>query len=238
MTASTATTAILVAAGRSERMAVRGPNGELLRKPFLSIAGRTVLEHARGAFEAVEEVREIIVVAHPEDLEREKQLAPCSKPCRWIAGGHERTDSVRAGARAADHSSRLLAIHDAARPMIASETIAAAIRTAAANGAALVALGMRDTVKRSTDGTHACETLDRSLLWSAQTPQVFERTRFLELLRIAEQERWTPTDDSALWERLVGPVTLVAGSATNWKITTPEDLLLAEALLRSRGSRT
>ena len=111
------------------------------------------------------------------------------------------------------------------------------IRTAAESGAALVALGMRDTVKRSTDGKHACETLDRSLLWSAQTPQVFERTRFLELLRIAEQERWTPTDDSALWERLVGPVTLVAGSATNWKITTPEDLLLAEALLRSRGSR-
>jgi len=236
MTASTATTAILVAAGRSERMAVQGPNGERLRKPFLTVAGRTVLEHARAAFEAVDEVREIIIVAHEEDLGRERSLPACSKLCRWVPGGKERTDSVRAGVLAASAGSKLVAIHDAARPMIEPRTIREAIQLAAREGAALVAIPMRDTVKRSLHGTHADETLDRSVLWSAQTPQIFPVQRLLQLLELARNANWTPTDDAALWERYVGPVPLATGSATNWKITTAEDLLLAEALL-NRSTR-
>jgi 2-C-methyl-D-erythritol 4-phosphate cytidylyltransferase len=236
MTASTATTAILVAAGRSERMAIRGSEGESLRKPFLTVAGRTVLEHARSAFESVESVREIIVVAHADDLWRQDSLSRCTKPCRWVSGGRQRTDSVRSGVAAADPASALVAIHDAARPMIAPHTIAAAIEAAAREGAALVAIPLRDTIKHSPDAAHVDQTLDRSVLWSAQTPQVFDRIRFASLLERAHAEGWTPTDDSALWERYLGPVALTAGSPTNWKITTQEDLLLAEALL-AQGTR-
>lgn len=238
MTASDWTTAVLVAAGRSERMALPGPNGERLRKPFLRVAGATVLEHTLRAFDAVPAVREIVIVAHREDQERVQALgrsAACFGKVRAVVvGGEQRSDSVRAGVQAAATSCTWVAIHDAARALIEPACIAQAIALAARAGAALVAVPIRDTVKRSERGTHAEETLDRSKLWSAQTPQVFERQRFLELLERAAVEQLSPTDDAALWERYVGPVPFSAGSPSNIKLTTPEDLVLAEALLRAR----
>jgi 2-C-methyl-D-erythritol 4-phosphate cytidylyltransferase len=93
---------------------------------------------------------------------------------------------------------------------------------------------MNDTVKTSSDGVHAETTLDRSVLWCAQTPQVFQITRFKALLEQARAENFRPTDDAALFERFSGPIPISLGSPHNIKITTPDDLVLAAAILRSR----
>jgi 2-C-methyl-D-erythritol 4-phosphate cytidylyltransferase len=154
-----------------------------------------------------------------------------------VRGGELRTDSVRAGVAAMRTDLELVAIHDAARPLVASDTIERAIALAGERGAAVVAVPLVDTVKTSSDGTHAQSTLDRSVLWSAQTPQVFRARQFRELLEKARQEEFRPTDDAALYERFVGGVPICVGDPHNFKLTTPGDLLLAGAILRARRER-
>ena len=128
----------------------------------------------------------------------------------------------------------VICVHDAARPLIRTATIERAIAVAARQGAALVAVPLRDTVKRSASGHSADETLERSHLWAAQTPQCFRTELLRDLLRRAEQDGFRPTDDSALHERYVGPVPIVEGDAANLKLTTPTDLAIAEAILAER----
>ena len=228
------TAAILVAAGDSRRLGkVDGR-----RKPLVLLGGRSVLEHAGAAFGAVESVEEIVVVTHREDLSAVRTLAAESpalaKVSAVVEGGATRTDSVRAGVEATGAGAKLVAIHDAARPLVRPGTIAAAIEVAGEQGAALVAIPATDTIKESTDGERAARTLDRALLWFAQTSQVFAREQFLQLLARAGEEGFSPTDDAALYERYVGPIPLVRGEATNFKLTTRDDLAVAEALLRAR----
>ena len=232
------TAAVLVAAGSSTRLGlVAGA-----RKPLVQIEGQTVLEHAAAAFDACEDVTELVVVAQSEDHEAVRALAQSSpalaKLRAIVAGGATRTDSVRAGVRAASEEVALVAIHDAARPLISPRVVAAAIGLAAREGAALVAVPSNDTTKRVDEEGRAVETLDRSTLWLAQTPQVFRRLEFLDLLERAEAEGITPTDDSALYERFVGPVPITPGDASNLKITRPADLELAAALMKAREEGT
>ena len=239
--------AVLVAAGSSTRM------GGSERKPFLRLAGRTVLEHACAAFEAVEAVRELVLVARSEDLERIEALRASSpalaKVVAAVAGGAARTDSVRLGVEAlAEHAPRaeLVCVHDAARALVTPEVIAGAVELAAREGASVVAFPVPDTIKRaavSDDATRpgevprAVETLARAELWAAQTPQTFRLAEFRRLLARAAEEGFTPTDDAALWERWVGPVAIAPGDAGHLKLTGPEDLVAAEALLARRGVR-
>jgi 2-C-methyl-D-erythritol 4-phosphate cytidylyltransferase len=228
-----ATSAVLVAAGSSERMGT----GE--RKPFLALAGRTVLEHACAAFDAVAAVREIVLVVHADDLARAAELRARSgalaKVAAVVAGGAARADSVRRGVAAAARSSELVAVHDAARALVRPRTIEAALALAAQAGAALVAVPVRDTLKRSSDGRAAEETVERAGLFAAQTPQVFRAVDLCALLERAEREGLSPTDDAALWERWIGPVPIAPGEAENLKITTPADLALAAAILEARA---
>jgi len=229
------TAAVIVAAGNSTRLQ-SGPDAP--RKPFLVLEGLTVLEHACRAFDAVAAVEELVLVGNREDLTRLAQLAAhssCMKKVRTIvAGGEQRTDSVRAGVGAADRALPLVAIHDAARPLVTPATIQRAIELASERGAALVAVPVVDTIKTSSDGQHSVSTLDRSVLWSAQTPQVFRAELFRELLERARAENFRATDDAALYERYHGGVPIAPGEAANIKITTPDDLLIAAALLRAR----
>lgn len=235
------TTAILVAAGQSARMGAQDPAGQSLRKPYLLLEGLSVLEHACEAFARVEAVAEIVIVGHREDLPRLGRMAANSpalcKVSQIVPGGELRSDSVAAGVEAASQQSELVAIHDVARPLIRPAIIERALAAAGEHGAALVAIPMSDTVKTSSNGTHAESTLDRSVLWCAQTPQVFRRARFLELLSRARHDNFRPTDDSAIWEKYVSGVLLVRGEPANLKITTPEDLELASALLRARRAQ-
>ena len=207
------------------------------RKPFLRVAGRTVLEHTAAAFDACPEVHEIVIVAQAGDVQRIRELAQSNPVFRKLSavvpGGAERTDSVREGVRATDAGSVVVAIHDAARLLIRSETIGRAIRCAQQRGAALVAVPVQDTIKRSADGEHSAETLERSELWAAQTPQVFQRAQILELLE--RESDVPPTDDAALFERFIGPIPIVRGESTNLKMTTPTDLEIVRALLKLRA---
>ncbi len=134
---------------------------------------------------------------------------------------------------------RLVAVHDVARALVEPTLVEQVVQRASVRGAALVAAPMVDTVKTSSDGLHAETTLDRSVLWCAQTPQVFQIARLKELLERARAENFRPTDDAALHERYLGPIPMVPGSPHNLKITTPEDLILAAAILRARrGARS
>jgi len=223
------------------------------RKPFLVLEGKTVLEHACAAFDAAPNVVEIVIVACEEDLERVRRLVASSRPSSpsssaspprsstslrkvraVVAGGALRPDSVAAGVAAARPDIALLAIHDVARPLVETALVERAIAVAATRGAALVAVPVTDTIKTSSDGKSSESTLDRSVLWRAQTPQVFRSELFRSLLERARSEGYRPTDDAALHETYVGPVAIVPGDARNLKITQAEDLLLASAILRDR----
>jgi 2-C-methyl-D-erythritol 4-phosphate cytidylyltransferase len=225
--------AVIVAAGDSTRM------GAKVRKPFLQLGGRALLEHVCEAFARVAAVREIVIVAKPEDFARIARLRRSSSAFKkvraTIAGGEARTDSVRAGVAALETPGDVVVIHDAARPLVRPALIKSAIKVAERDGGALVAVPVRDTLKRSLDGERAGETVDRSSLWCAQTPQAFRFTVLRDVLALALSDAFVPTDDAALYERYVGPITLVPGEASNLKITTPEDLALAEAILAQRN---
>ena len=208
------------------------------RKPFIDVCGRTVLEHTVAAFAACAQIVEIVIVAQAEDAARIRSLAKGNplfdKLKHVVSGGAERTDSVRAGVTACSADLDLVAIHDGARLMIRTETIAAALACAREKGAALVAVPVVDTLKRSADGQVAQETLDRSVLWAAQTPQVFRPAQILELLHRGVPAGTPPTDDAALYEHWVGPIAIVPGESTNLKLTTPTDLEIVRALMSAR----
>src|SRR5262245_19376576 len=231
--------AVLVAAGGSTRMVCAGA-APLPRKPWLDLDGQPVLAHACLACARARSVVEIVVVAHPDDLRRAEELRESSpelsKVRAVVPGGRERAESVRLGARAVAGPADVIAVQDAARPLVAPELIDRTVRAAALEGAAVVAVPLADTLKQSEDGRHVLRTVDRSSLWCAQTPQAFRAAEFLELLARAERDRFLPTDDAALWERYVGPLAIVEGDGTNLKLTTPADLEIARALVALRRS--
>lgn len=228
--------AVLVAAGESTRMGGVRANGS--RKPLLQIAGRSLLELSCAAFDAAPSVRSIVLVAHRDDIATIESLtrrfATLRKVIAVVAGGAQRTDSVRLGVAAAPADAEVVLVHDAARPLIEPATIELAIETAFREGGALVATPINDTLKSAPDGTHSVATIDRNTVWAAQTPQAFRASVLRELLARAQAEGRSPTDDAALYEIYVGPIALVRGSSSNMKITVPEDLDIAEALLSRR----
>lgn len=224
-------TAVVVAAGRGTRFGGTG------NKVFEPLGGRPLLAHALRAFDAAERVAAIVVVAHADDrapVERAIAAARIRKPAAVVEGGARRFDSVRAGARAASGSSALLAIHDAARPLVKPDLIDRAIAAASASRGAVVALPAFDTVKRSRDGALVDATLPRQEIFLAQTPQVFPRGPFLAALDAAAASFEEFTDDAAVAERAGIPVAIVRGDASNVKVTEPADLARAEALLAAQ----
>lgn len=224
--------AVLVAAGSSSRMGG-------VHKPLIELGDRPMLEHSCLALGSCPGIKSIVVVAHSDDLETVRTWArtrpSMSRVAAVVAGGRERAESVRIGARhELGDAVDLICVHDAARPLVTTSAVEHVLVVAAMEGAAVLALPVRDTLKHSEDGLHVDRTVERDHLWAAQTPQVFEARRFRECLRRAEEERFLPTDDAALWERYVGPVTIVRGEATNLKVTLPEDLEVARAILAAR----
>jgi 2-C-methyl-D-erythritol 4-phosphate cytidylyltransferase len=226
--------------------APKTPSGAApVRKPLLEVCGRTVLEHACAAFDSSPLVTSIVLVGHRDDLGRLRELVAdraghpaLAKVRAVVAGGKERTDSVRAGVQAAlGEAVDVLCIHDAARPLISTAILERAIEVAAEQGSSLVAVPVRDTIKSSSSGAQSESTLERSLLWAAQTPQCFHPTRLRELLERAAADGWLPTDEAALHERYLGPVPIVEGNPENLKLTSEADLALVEAFLRARDLR-
>ena len=156
--------------------------------------------------------------------------AGCARVAGIVPGGAERQESVFQGLRAAPPA-ELVAVHDGARPLISSSLIARCVEAAREHGAAAPALPVVDTLKRLDAEGRMRETVDRRSLVAIQTPQVFRRELLLEAHEAAARDRFTGTDDASLVERLGHPVFPVPSDLRNLKITTPEDLSLAEALL-------
>src|SRR5688572_9927269 len=187
------TLAVLVAAGRSVRMGATR-QGATEKKPFLDLGGVPVLLRAAQALAAAPSVRWIVAVVAEEDQERARAcLHGVPKLAAVVPGGAERSDSVRAGARwsgpALPHGeAELVLVHDGARPLVTVAVIEAVIGLARELGAAIAAVPLADTLKRSRDGRVAEETVERAGLWRAQTPQAFDAGRFRAALERAERE--------------------------------------------------
>jgi 2-C-methyl-D-erythritol 4-phosphate cytidylyltransferase len=226
--------ALVVAAGRGERL------GHELPKAFVPLAGRALLLHALEALAAAQSVACIVPVLAAADRERWRALEPAWSRIRGLApavdGGAERQDSVRAGLEALPGDVDWVAVHDAARPLVRPEAVERVIAAAQAEGAAILAQPVRDTIKRVGAGW-ILETPKRSELWAAQTPQVFRTALLREALAKARAEGFRGTDDAQLVERLGVRVRVVEGDPANLKITGPLDLETAEALLARRAGR-
>jgi len=224
--------AILVAAGRGERMGAREP------KAFLAVAGEPMLLRAARAFAQAPSVDGIVAVVPAGRIGAAREmLGGVPKLRDVVAGGERRQDSVQAGLQAVPPSfDGVVLVHDAARPLVEVELIEAVARAAAERGAALPVLRLVDTVKRVRDA-RVLETVDRTTLAAAQTPQGFR----LSVLRRAYEKAWRDgvllTDEAMAVEHLGEEVVAVAGSPRNRKLTTPEDLAWAEGLLRREGLR-
>jgi 2-C-methyl-D-erythritol 4-phosphate cytidylyltransferase len=210
-------------------------SSKVLRKAFLELAGEPVLLHALRPFLAEPRVV-AIVVALPPDIAASPPdfLAALDARVKVVPGGATRTQSVRAALAALPAELDAIAVHDAARPLVTPEVVAACIDVALEGRGAVAGCPAVDTLKRVDGGRRVVETPDRASLWQAQTPQVFPA----EALRAAYADPAVEaTDDSALVERTVPTitVTMVEAGTTNLKITRPEDVALAEAVLRARA---
>ncbi len=222
--------AIIVAGGSGSRL----PGA--VRKQYRPLAGRTVLARTLAVFEASPVVDTLLLVVPEEDFNfcRENYLAALRKPVEMVPGGRERQESVYHGlCRCPQGEDDLVVIHDAVRPLLAAGHLAACVDGARRWGGSILAVPAVDTLKQVSPDGEIEATLDRRSIWLAQTPQAF-RTRLIRRAHErARREGVVATDDAQLVERLGAPVHVVAGSRTNLKITTAEDLLLAEALLQA-----
>ena len=218
--------AILVAAGRGERMGQERP------KAFLELAGEALVLRSARVFDAAPSVGAIVAVVPEADVDAARALlAPVRTLLAVVPGGARRQDSVLEGLKQApDGFDGTVLVHDAARPLVDVGLVEAVAREAAGSGAALPVLPVVDTVKRVRDGL-VLETLDRDELGAAQTPQGFRYALLVEAYEAAYRDRLTVTDEAMAVERLGAPVKAVAGSPRNRKITTPEDLAWAESVL-------
>jgi 2-C-methyl-D-erythritol 4-phosphate cytidylyltransferase/2-C-methyl-D-erythritol 2,4-cyclodiphosphate synthase len=216
--------AIIAAGGRGARF------GGVRPKQLETLAGLPILQRSVDAFLACDLVSSLVVALPPElASDPPSYLRAASKPIRIVEGGERRQDSVgRAFAAVADRAD-VVAIHDAARPLVSDAVIRRTIEAAAEHGAAIAAVRVRDTVKRGSEAGVILETLRRDEIFLAQTPQAFRVDVLRDALALADDV----TDEASLAERAGHPVHLVDGDVRNLKITTPDDLAMAEHLLRA-----
>lgn len=210
--------------------------GAGVSKQRMLLGGKTILAHAVERLCASGVISECVVVVPAGELALYQDLVRrlCNEedvPIQCVEGGVNRMASIRRGLEKLSEEAALVLIHDGARPFVSLETIHACVAKASETGAAVAAVAAKDTIKvASADGVVE-STPDRSRLFLVQTPQVFRRDWLEQAHRLAEENGWDATDDSALIERLGHRVHLVKGSYFNLKITTPEDMVMAEAIL-------
>ncbi len=205
----------------------------LTPKQYLDLGGKPILARTLQVFEDCPSVDGIYLIVPQEQMDTvqrdivEKYLF--RKVLKVVRGGKMRQQSVWNGLQAIRSSCSIVVVHDGVRPFISRRLIEQSIKEAQKNGAAVVAVSAKDTVKRAAKGKKV-QTLPRDEIWLAQTPQSFQFSLLMKAYQKAHQEEVLGTDDAFLVERLGHPVTLITGDYTNIKITTPEDLIMAEAL--------
>ncbi len=221
--------ALIPAAGKGSRMV------NSVKKPYLKLAQKPILAHTIQRFEENTAVDAIFVIVDKDDFSdcQTNVLEPYTftKVQELVAGGETRQMSVYNGVRALSVDVDFVVVHDGVRPFVTDETISACLTAADECGAAVAAVPVKDTIKIADEDAFILETPIREHLWAVQTPQVFRKPLLEEAHEIAQAQQLTVTDDAALVEQLGFPVKLVMGSYANLKITTPEDLRIAEVLL-------
>ena len=243
-------TAILLAAGTGTRMG-QGP----LPKQFFCVGGVPILAHTLTRFEHAAAIDQTILVTRPQDRARCEQLLAehgISKISTIVAGGRERQDSVWQGLQAVHPQTEIVLIHDVVRMFVTPAIITDVIEAARKHRACVTAVPVKDTIKRAEqhdsnptgsataqtarpDEFFVVETLDRRSLWQIQTPQAFQYPFIRDIHKQARNLGLYGTDDAMLAEYFGYPVNIVQGSYRNIKITTPDDLLIAETFLQHEG---
>lgn len=230
--ATPAVAVIVASAGRGERM------GGDVRKPYLMLAGKPILLRTLEKFSGLPGLTQLILAVHPDDADDIRQgwadwLAGLFKCWRVVAGGQTRTHTIRNALAAVEfEADQVILVHDGVRPFVRRPVIEAVAQAAFETGAAIAATPAVATIKRVDEYKVIVETPPRERLWMAQTPQGFRREVILEAYERASEQSVSATDDSALVERLNRPVLVVEDRRDNIKITTPEDMAIAEAILR------
>lgn len=222
-------TAIIVAAGKSERM------GANIDKAFLSLGSRPVLAWSLLAFEQCTDIDNIILVVRREQVVPAKgvaQMFGIAKIREIVAGGAKRQDSVLNGMKVMDPDTRFVVVHDGARPCVTPELISETIKFAKRIGSGVAAARVWDTIKYVERGLTVGHTVDRSKLWAVQTPQAFNAALLQRAYQEVQDQKKVVTDDASAVELLGEPVRLVEWPRPNLKITTAEDLPLAAAAMK------
>ncbi len=221
---------VIAAAGRGSRMESN------TNKQYMLLNSRPVLAYSLDFFEKQDVVDEIVIVTG------EKELGYCEreiiKPFKFnkvsavIPGGKERQDSVWAGLQKLGADTEFVAVHDGARPLLSSAVLCRLLEEAEEWGAAIPGIASKDTLKAVDRDDFVRQTLDRTTVYAIQTPQIFKYEELMAAYRQAYEENFRGTDDASLFEHFIGRVKVVEGDYNNIKITTPGDMLIAEALLR------
>lgn len=220
------TSVIIVCAGNSTRMG--GVN-----KILMPLGDRLVIGVTMQAFQACGSVSEIVIVAREADIpaiKAEAEAAGITKLTACTVGGATRQESVINGVKQISKEAQLIAVHDGARPLVKPEHIEKVIKDASVFGGATLGVPVKDTIKTVNDGLIS-DTPPRKFLYITQTPQIFKRQLYFEGIDFALEHGLDFTDDCQLVEAIGGKVAMTTGDYTNIKITTPEDIKLAEVLL-------
>ena len=224
-------TAVIVAAGEGLRIGGNVP------KPYLPLVGRAMLLRTLDRVFGARNIEKVVMVIAASELFRCEAMlrgdsALSQRPWVLQSGGATRQQSVKAGLEKVDGVTDIVVIHDGARPFVSPALIERCIESAGRNGAVVVGLPARDTIKIVSDDHRVLSTPDRKAVWEIQTPQAFRREVIVEAHEWAAREGFTATDDAMLVEQAGKPVWVIEGEKTNLKITVPEDLWLAEAMIR------
>jgi 2-C-methyl-D-erythritol 4-phosphate cytidylyltransferase len=219
---------IIPAAGQGKRMNAG------INKQFLAIDGKPILAITIDAFQKCRYVDEIIVVINPDEKELIQEtileVYDFRLPVRLITGGKERQDSVYNGLQAVNNQTDIVMIHDGARPFVSQDIIEKSIKETKKHKATITAVPVKDTIKTVSDDLKVTGTLKRNELFQVQTPQSFDCSLLKAAYRYAKDNNITGNDDSTLVESYGHYVTVVHGEYSNIKITTPEDLVIGEAI--------
>ncbi|WP_322925126.1 2-C-methyl-D-erythritol 4-phosphate cytidylyltransferase [Paenibacillus campi] len=221
---------IVVAAGKGSRM------GTVESKQYLRLQNKPIIIHTLEVFERSELVDEIVVVTGADDRERCQQWIEqygLHKVVKVVAGGYDRQQSVYLGLQ--QLTADWVMVHDGVRPFVTEQQLQRCLEAAQQVGASVLAVPVKDTIKQVDANLHIAGTPDRSTLWAIQTPQTFRYTELLTAHEQADISGFRGTDDAMLIERLGIPITVVEGSYTNIKLTTPDDLDYAAYLLARKG---
>jgi 2-C-methyl-D-erythritol 4-phosphate cytidylyltransferase len=225
---------VLLAGGKGTRMKAAMP------KQFLPLLGKPVFLRSLDVFQRdmpKDCVSSIVIVLDESFRDEYQHIVDADKRILWADPGKERQDSVFNGLNRIPDSCSVVAIHDAARPLVSVDEVTRCLQDGIEHGAAVLGVPMKATVKESKDGEFVLRTVPRSRLWEIHTPQVGSKALFFRGFKKVRDDGLEVTDDASVVEALGEPVKLTLGEYTNIKLTTPDDLSMAEQILRERGVR-